>query len=176
MRCSVQNDWAARLYTGLCGARDGLCAVGDGRGATVGAGGRLARAAIMLGSSLLFMLLGHQLTLDMSLTLFTTLTFAGFCNAQRADTLASAAGCCLRWAGIAGAFLTKGLIARVLPLLTLDRLFGVAAGSGAVAPAAAGARRRAVHRAVACRGSSLIQHRLPQFFEFFFVREHFQRF
>ena len=166
-----QNDWAARLYIGLC-ALATLYAVWalvrrewDAAAA--------ARAAVMLGSSLLFILLGHQLTLDMSLTLFTTVTFVGFCNAQRAPHWQR--WMLLSWAGIAGAFLTKGLIAGVLPLLALivysllqrdltpwRRLLLV---------------RGAVVFAILCLPwLILIQHRLPQFFQFFFVREHFQRF
>ena len=76
--------WTARLYTGLTGL------------ATVLATAWLAlrlwgaaaawRSGIMLATSLLVVLMSHQLTLDMSLTLFTTLTLAGFCLAQNART------------------------------------------------------------------------------------------
>ena len=60
-----QNDWAARLYTGLCALATVyvLWAMIRREWGRVAA----ARAAVMLGSSLLFVLLGHQLTLDMSL-------------------------------------------------------------------------------------------------------------
>ena len=166
-----QSAWAARLYTGLCAL------------ATLGALGAMirrewgaeaaARAAIMLGSSLLFVLLGHQLLLDMSLTLFMTLTFIGFCNAQRSERWRGWMLLC--WAGIAGAFMTKGLIAGVLPLFTL---IVYSALQRDLAPW----RRLLLGRGALLFGVLclpwliLIQQRLPQFFQFFFVREHFQRF
>ena len=166
-----QNDWAARLYIGLCALATlyALWALVRREFDAAAA----ARAAVMLGSSLLFILLGHQLTLDMSLTLFTTVTFVGFCLAQRAAHWQR--WMMLSWAGIAGAFLTKGLIAGVLPLLTL------------IAYSVLQRDLSPWRRLLLVRGSVLfavlclpwlvlIQHRLPQFFEFFFVREHFQRF
>ena len=166
-----QNDWAARLYTGLC-ALATVCAIWALIRREWGAMAA-ARGAIMLGSSLWFLLLGHQLTLDMSLTLFMTLTFAGFCNAQRSERWRGWMLLC--WAAMAGAFMTKGLIAGVLPLFTL---IGYSALQRDLGP---------WRRLLPLRGSALfallclpwlllIQHRLPQFFQFFFVREHFERF
>ncbi len=99
-----QQRVAARLY-------NGLCALGTlyltwmlvrrewGTAAAV-------RAALMLASTLMFVLMGQQLLLDMSLTLYTTLTFASFCLAQRAARWRGWMLLC--WAGISGAFLTKG--------------------------------------------------------------------
>jgi 4-amino-4-deoxy-L-arabinose transferase-like glycosyltransferase len=166
-----QNDWAARLYTGLCALATVyvIWAMIRREWGAVAA----ARGAIMLGSSVWFLLLGHQVTLDMSLTLFMTVIFAGFCNAQRAERWRG--WMLLSWAGIAAAFMTKGLIAGVLPLFTLlgysllQRDFS------------------AWRRLLLVRGAALfallclpwlilIQHRLPPFFQFFFVREHFQRY
>ena len=166
-----QNDWAARLYTGLCalGTVYALWAMIRREWDAVAA----ARAAIMLGSSLLFVLLGHQLTLDMSLTLFMTLTFAGFCNAQRAVRWQG--WMLLSWAGIAGAFMTKGLIAGVLPLLTLSVYSALQRDMGPWRRLLLG--RGTILFGVLCLPwLILIQHRLPQFFQFFFVREHFQRY
>jgi 4-amino-4-deoxy-L-arabinose transferase-like glycosyltransferase len=166
-----QNDWAARLYTGLCALATVYVLWAMIRREWGGVAA--ARAAIMLGSSLLFVLLGHQLTLDMSLTLFMTLTFVGFCNAQRAVRWQG--WMLLSWAGIAAAFMTKGLIAGVLPLFTL---IIYSALQRDVAPW----RRLLLARGAVLFGVLclpwliLIQHRLPQFFQFFFVREHFERF
>jgi 4-amino-4-deoxy-L-arabinose transferase-like glycosyltransferase len=166
-----QNAWAARLYIGLCALATVYAIWALVRREWDGAAA--ARAAIMLVSSLLFMLLGHQLTLDMSLTLFTTVTFVAFCNAQRAPHWRR--WMLLSWAGIAGAFLTKGLIAGVLPLLTLivySALQRDLAPWRRLLPV-----RGALVFAILCLPwLILIQHRLPQFFQFFFVREHFQRF
>ena len=166
-----QNDWAARLYIGLCALATlyALWALVRREWDAAAA----ARAAVMLGSSLLFILLGHQLTLDMSLTLFTTLTFVGFCNAQRAAHWQR--WMLLSWAGIAGAFLTKGLIAGVLPLLTLG-VYSLLQRDLAPWRRLLLGRGTVVFLLLCLPWLLLIQHRLPQFFQFFFVREHFQRF
>lgn len=166
-----QNAWAARLYVGLCAL------------ATLYATWVLVRrewdapaalrAVLMLASSLLFMLLGHQLTLDMSLTLFTTLTFAGFCIAQRAVHWRR--WMLLSWAGIAGAFLTKGLVAGVLPLLTLIAYSVLQRDPGPWRRLLL-ARGAVLFALLSLPWLILIQQRLPEFFQFFFVREHFQRF
>ena len=166
-----ENDWAARLYTGLCALATvyALWAMIRREWGAEAA----ARAAIMLGSSLLFVLLGHQLTLDMSLTLFMTLTFVGFCNAQRAGRWQG--WMLLSWTGIAAAFMTKGLIAGVLPLFTLSVYSALQRD---VAPW----RRLLLVRGAVLFGVLclpwliLFQHRRPQFFQFFFVREHFERY
>ncbi len=165
------NDWAARLYLGLC-ALATIYVVWAMLRREWGTAAAI-RGAVMLGSSLWFLLLGHQLTLDMSLTLFMTLTFAGFCNAQRSEHWRG--WMLLSWAGIAAAFLTKGLIAGVLPL------FALVAYSLLQRDLAPWRRlllvRGAALFAVLCLPwLMLIQHRLPSFFQFFFVREHFQRF
>jgi 4-amino-4-deoxy-L-arabinose transferase-like glycosyltransferase len=166
-----QHDWAVRLYTGLC-ALATVYAIWTlirrewGRSAA-------ARGAIMLGSAMWFVLLGHQVTLDPSLTLYMTLTFVGFCNAQRAVRWQG--WMALSWLGIAAAFMTKGLIAGVLPFFAL---LVYSALQRDLAP---------WRRLLLVRGTVLflvlclpwlilIQHRLPQFFQFFFVREHFERF
>jgi 4-amino-4-deoxy-L-arabinose transferase-like glycosyltransferase len=166
-----QNDWAARLYIGLCALATLLALWALVRREWDAA--TAARAAIMLGSSLLFILLGHQLTLDMSLTLFTTVTFIGFCNAQRAQ--AWQRWMLLSWAGIAGAFLTKGLIAGVLPLLTLS-VYSVLQRDLTPWRRLLLVRGSVLFALLCLPWLVLIQHRLPQFFQFFFVREHLQRF
>jgi 4-amino-4-deoxy-L-arabinose transferase-like glycosyltransferase len=166
-----QNAWAARLYTGLC-ALATVYAIWamirrewDAEAA--------ARAAIMLGSSLLFLLLGQQLLLDMSLTLYMTLTFVGFCNAQRAERWQG--WMLLSWAGISGAFMTKGLIGGALPLLTLI-VYSVLQRDLAPWRRLLLVRGALLFGVLCLPWLILIQHRLPQFFQFFFVREHFQRF
>jgi hypothetical protein len=166
------NDWAARLYTGLCALVTAFATWALIRREWGAAAA--ARGAVMLGSSLLFVLLGHQLTLDMSLTLFMTLTLVGFCNAQR-PAARWQPWMALSWVGIAGAFMTKGLIAGVLPIFTLVAYCVVQRD---LAPW----RRLLLVRGAALFGVLclpwllLIQHRLPQFFQFFFIREHFQRY
>ena len=168
-----RNEWAARLYTALCSVATVLVTFLLTRMCFGRAAGW--RAAVMLGSSLLFVLLGQQLTLDMGLTLWMTVTFAGFCAAQRAQGGRRRMFMLLAWAGTAAAFLTKGLVAGVLPVLAL------------VAYSALRRDFTPWRRLEPLRGVPLffalslpwfvlIQHRLPEFFNFFFVREHFQRY
>jgi 4-amino-4-deoxy-L-arabinose transferase-like glycosyltransferase len=168
------NVWAARFYTGLCGLMTVLVTAGLARrlwGTAVA-----VRAGIMLASSLALLVMSQQLTLDMSLTFFTTLTFAGFCAAQNAPSVRQRRySMWLAWASAAGAFLTKGLVALVLPALTLcaysllyrnwrpwSRLSIV---SGCI-----------IFLLIALPWCVLMQRHVPQFIDFFFIREHFQRF
>ncbi len=170
-----EGDWSARLYTGLCGLATALV--------TALLAWRLWgtaaawRSGIICASSLLVMVMSHQLTLDMSLTLFMTITLAAFCVAQEARTGPGArrGWMALAWASAACAFLTKGLEAGALPVLAL-------------------AVYSALHRDLQpwrrlslLPGAALfllltlpwliaIERRLPSFFDFFFVREHFERF
>src|ERR1019366_8438837 len=70
------NVWAARLYTGLCGLFTVFVTAALARRLWGSAVAR--RAAIMLATSLALLVMSQQLTLDMSLTFFTTLTLAAF--------------------------------------------------------------------------------------------------
>jgi 4-amino-4-deoxy-L-arabinose transferase-like glycosyltransferase len=115
--------------------------------------------------------------LDMSLTFFMTLTLVAFCAAQHRETdvTARARFMWLAWASAAAAFLTKGLVAGVIPVLSL-------AGYSLLQRDFAAWRRLHIgvglvlFLLIAAPWLVLIQHRLPQFFDFFIVREHFKRF
>lgn len=169
------NVWAARLYTGLSGLLTVLVTAALARRLW---GGVVAwRAGIMLGASLALLVMSQQLTLDMSLAFFTTLTLAGFCIAQeaRTDDARRRRWMWLAWVSAAGAFLTKGLVALALPALTLCaysllyrqwrpwRRLSIASGL-------------VLFLVLTLPWCVLMQHHVPQFFDFFFVREHFQRF
>ena len=169
------SNWSARLYTSLCGLATVLLVMAlAGR-----LWGRAAawRSGIVLASSLLMLLMSHQLTLDMSLTLFMTLTLGTFCVAQheRTSPHARRGWMLAAWASAACAFLTKGLLAGALPILTL---IAYSALHRDLAP-----WRRlypvsglALFLLIVMPWLVLIQHRLPAFFNFFFVREHFERY
>lgn len=113
------NEFAARFWTGLCGAAGMLLAGFTGMrlfGRSAG-----VMAAVITASSLLYLVIGHLNTLDMSLSFFLQLTVCSFLIAQR-STPGSASErnwMLLAWAGAALAFLSKGLVALVLPSLTL---------------------------------------------------------
>ncbi|HTX23657.1 MAG TPA: phospholipid carrier-dependent glycosyltransferase [Steroidobacteraceae bacterium] len=170
-----ESDWSARLYTALCGLATVLVSAGLAR--RLWGAAAAWRTGIMLGSSLLVALLSHQLTLDMSLTLFMTGTLAAFCLAQDegADPRARRRWMALAWASAAGAFLTKGLVAGVLPVLALAAYSALHRDLKPwmrLAPVAG----LVLFLLLALPWFVLIQHRLPSFFDFFVVREHFQRY
>lgn len=169
------NVWAARFYAGLCG----LCTVLVSAALARRLWGSAAawRAGIMLASTLGMVVLSQQLTLDVSLTLFITGTLVSFCIAQDSQTAEGhrRRWMWLAWASAAAAFLTKGLIALVLPALTLVaysllyrhwkpwRRLSIFTGF-------------ALFASITVPWCVLMQRHVPQFFDFFFIREHFQRF
>ncbi|HYK25406.1 MAG TPA: phospholipid carrier-dependent glycosyltransferase, partial [Steroidobacteraceae bacterium] len=113
------SNWSARLYTALCGLATVLVVMALAR--RLWGAAAAWRSGIVLASSLLMLLMSHQLTLDASLTLFMTLTLATFCVAQheRTSPRARCGWMLAAWASAACAFLTKGLLAGALPVLTL---------------------------------------------------------
>ena len=175
MRCSAPAYWAARLYTGLCGLLTVLITAALARRLWGNAAGW--RAGFMSGSSLLLVLMGHQLTLDMSLTFYTTLTLAAFCIAQDSRTSPAARRywMWLVWAAAAGAFLTKGLIALVLPGIALFA-YSLLQRDWTIWRRLSLASGLPLFLLLALPWMVLMQRALPQFFDFFVVREHFQRY
>jgi 4-amino-4-deoxy-L-arabinose transferase-like glycosyltransferase len=170
-----ESEWSARLYTGLCGLATALVTawlafrLWDAASAW--------RAGILCASSLIVLVMSHQLTLDMSLTLYLTVTLAAFCVAHdpRTRPRERRLYMVLVWASAAAAFLTKGLEAGALPVLALVvySLMHRDAGPWRRLYPLAGL---AVFLALTLPWLIAIQSRLPSFFDFFIVREHFERF
>ena len=174
-RAFGQNEFAARLCTGLAGYLSLAAVFFLGRklwGFDAG-----VRAALFSAASTLFVLMGHQLTLDMLLSFWLTAALSCFLMAQARREDAGhwrpwMLGC---WAAMALGLLTKGLIAVLIPAATLGayvlwqrdwrllrRLnlrWGVPLFAAIAAP----------WFVLAARANG-------QFLEFFFVREHFLRF
>jgi 4-amino-4-deoxy-L-arabinose transferase-like glycosyltransferase len=166
--------WAARLYTGLCGLLTVL--VTAGLGLRLWGSAVAWRAGIMLASSLALLVMSQQLTLDMSLTFFTTLTLAGFCAAQEvASPSQRRYWMWLAWASSAAAFLTKGLVALVLPALALGA-YSLLYRQWKPWSRLSIPTGLMIFIVVAVPWCVLMQRHVPQFFDFFFIREHFQRF
>lgn len=113
------TDFAARFWAGLTGFA-GIVLAGF---AGVRLFGRAAgtMAATITASSLLYLAIGHINTLDMALSFFLELTVCSFLLAQcsAARSAAERNWMLLAWTAAALAFLSKGLIALVLPSLTL---------------------------------------------------------
>ena len=110
-----EHHWTARLWPALTGFLGVLLMFHVGArlyGHNAG-----LYAALVLGSSLLYTLMAHILTLDMGLTFFLTLALAGILLAldPRADAKTNRLWMHVAAAGCALAMLSKGLIGIVLP-------------------------------------------------------------
>lgn len=113
------NEWTARLWTALAGFLSMLLVYWAGCklfGQDAGIYGAFA-----LISNVYFVGLGHVNTLDMGLTLFTTLTLICFCIAQSKTSSEKIRKWYMlaAWVGMAFAVLSKGLVGIVLPGMTL---------------------------------------------------------
>ena len=170
-----EHQWTARLWSALTGFLGVLMVYFTGRrlfGATAG-----WYAALVLGSSLLYVLIGHVNTLDMGVSFFLSAAVCAFLLAQHdgADARARGRWMLAAWAALALALLSKGLIGLVLPgaalflyvLIERDwRLLG---------------RLHLVAGSVLLLALSLpwfvaVSRANPEFFHFFFIHEHFERF
>jgi 4-amino-4-deoxy-L-arabinose transferase-like glycosyltransferase len=181
-----RTEWAARLPTGVAGYLVLMAVYAIGR--RLWGPAAALKALLLTGGSILFVLLGHQLTLDMSLTAWLTASLACFVFAQvpadpgsggdrkerGAERLARAwmLGC---WAAMALATLTKGLIGVLIPGFTL-LAYIVWQRDGATLHRLDVRYGLPVFVALASPWFVLAARAQPGFLHFFFVREHFQRF
>ena len=169
------NEFAARLWPGLTAALAVLSLWWVTRRMM---GPRVALyAACVLGSSAWWIANGHFLNLDMGLSAFLAIALAGFCHAQRDEASAreTLAGMMLTWAAMALAVLSKGLIGIVLPGAALA-LYSVLARDFAVWRRMHWLKGALLFFAIAAPWFVLVSLRNPDFPEFFFVHEHFDRF
>ena len=169
------NEFAARLCTGVAGYLSLAAVFLLGRKLWGFAAG--VRAALFSAASTLFVLLGHQLTLDMLLSFWLTAALGCFLMAQArgegtGHRRAWMLGC---WAAMAFALLTKGLIGVLIPAAAL--------GAYVLWQRDWPLLRRLHLRwglplfaAVAAPWFVLAARANGQFLEFFFVREHLLRF
>ncbi len=168
-------EWSARLYTGVTGYLSLLLVFAIARRLWGFESG--LKALLLASASILFILLGHQLTLDMALSFWLLAALACFVFAQCNRELPRAwrawmLGC---WASMALAVLSKGLIGVVLPGFTLFAYVLWQRDTRALA--------RLNFRygiplffALAAPWFVLAARANGEFLKFFFIREHFQRF
>jgi 4-amino-4-deoxy-L-arabinose transferase-like glycosyltransferase len=169
------DEWTARLwpaYTGFLGIA-----------LTAFAGFRLAPRSPWLPTALTLAgcwgyFLGAQfLTLDMGLTFFLTAAMLGFLLSRRAGIppAEERSWMIFAWAGMACAVLSKGIVGIVIPGLALLVYVAIERELSLF-------RRLhwvpglCVFAAIALPWFVLAQHRNPEFFHFFFIREHFERY
>ncbi len=179
------DEFAARLYTGLCalGTLVVVWALANGCW-----GGEAAwRSAAVLAGMMLFVTMGQLLTLDMSLTFYLTLALAAFVLAQpRVGAagptavgglafLAGRRGILVAWLAVALGVLTKGLVAAAIPAAVLV-LYSVATRDWAPWRRLELAWGLPLFLGVTVPWHWLAARRLPDFLEFFFVHEHLARY
>jgi 4-amino-4-deoxy-L-arabinose transferase-like glycosyltransferase len=181
-----RGEFAARFYTACCAlATLGVvwlvaCSLWRGEAAW--------RAAAVLSSMVLFVILGQLLTLDMSLTFYMTVSLAGFLLAQprpvgSGPSAPSAAPenswqrrwMVIAWAAAALGVLTKGLVAAAIPaaVLALYSAYSRDFSPWRRLHAAVGLP---VFLAIAVPWHWMAALRMPGFLQFFFVHEHLARY
>jgi 4-amino-4-deoxy-L-arabinose transferase-like glycosyltransferase len=170
-----QHHWTARLWSALTGLL-GIFVVWETGRRLFGADAGLY-AALVLGGSLGYVVVAQFNNLDMGVSFFMGLALCAFLLAQdeRGDAHSRLGWMLLAWAATAGAVLSKGLIGLVLPGLVIAAyvvaqrdwrlLTRLHLGWGLV-----------VLLALTAPWFVVVSLRNPEFFDFFFIHEHFVRF
>jgi 4-amino-4-deoxy-L-arabinose transferase-like glycosyltransferase len=174
-RCFGQSEFTARLCTGLAGYLSLLAVFFTARRLWGGAAG--TRALLFTSASSLFVLLGHQLTLDMLLSFCLTAALCCFLIAQSDRDEGGAwrawmLGC---WSAMALAVLTKGLIGVLIPAASLG-MYLLWQRDWPVLRRLNLRWGLPLFAAIAVPWFLLAARANSSFLRFFFVREHFQRF
>ncbi len=169
-----ESDFTARLYTALCGLGCILMIAYAGKRIYDEETGMLA-GLVML-SAPYFAAMSEIVTLDMGLTFWMTLSISSLMISQRASReFSRRRWLWLAWAGMAAAVLSKGLIGIVFPaaavflycvfqrnfrlIFKLEWLWGPL-----------------IFLAITVPWFALVSIRNPEFPQFFFIHEHFERF
>ncbi|HTP95288.1 MAG TPA: glycosyltransferase family 39 protein [Burkholderiales bacterium] len=170
-----EHHWTARLWPALTGLL-GVLAVYLCGVRVFGADAGLY-AALTLASSLLYAMIAHVNTLDMGLTFFMTAALAGFLLAQRPG--ASAAdnrnAMLVAWAATAGAIMSKGLIGVVLPAAVVA-IYMLVQRDFALLRRLHFGKGIGVLLLLTAPWFVAVSLANPEFPQFFFVHEHFERF
>ena len=169
------NEFASRFWCGFTGLL-GVLFAGWAGSRLFGRSAGLMTAAL-LGCSLIWVILGHLNTLDMSLSFFLEVSILAFLLAQQAPlgSKTERNWMLTAWGAAALACLTKGLEAVVLPSLTLvvytivEREFSAWRRLHIVAGLP-------LFLAIAAPWFVAVSIANPEFAHFFFIHEHFERF
>ncbi|MDP4028376.1 MAG: glycosyltransferase family 39 protein [Gallionella sp.] len=169
-----EHQWTSRLWAALTGLA-GVLVVGF-------AGARLfgreagIYAALILGSSSLYALMSHVNTLDMGVTFFISLGIFALLLAQQESAPALRRNwMLLAWAAMALAVLSKGLMGLILPGAALF-LYSVFNRDVKVWLRMHWVSGLLMFFLVVAPWFVLVMRANPEFFQFFFIREHFERF
>lgn len=170
-----QTEWVARLWPGLTGFFGVLLVFWFGNrlfGPPVGLYG-----AAVTASSAIYISIGHMLTLDMGLTLFMSASVFAIALAQRdrASEAERRRWMLLAWAAAALAVMSKGLIGIVLPAGAIA-LYVLVERDWKILARLHSAPGALLFVAIAAPWFVAVSVVNPEFFRFFFVHEHFERF
>jgi len=168
-----ESAFTARIYTALCGLL-ALVAVGFTARRLAGGDGALLAVGVLL-SSPYFLGLGGVVTLDMGLTAWTTIAVCAFLLAVTGPEGERRRWMLLAWAGMALAVLSKGLIGIVFPAAAIF-LHCLVNRDWRLVARLEWARGIALFLAIAAPWFVLVSAANPEFPQFFFVHEHFERF
>jgi 4-amino-4-deoxy-L-arabinose transferase-like glycosyltransferase len=169
------DEWTARMWPAVTGL---LCIAFTAFAARLlSPGSSPGVAALVLVGSWGFFLGSQFLTLDMGITFFLTVSMLSYALSRRVDIppWVQRNWMLLAWAAAALAILSKGLVGVVIPGLALAVYIAVERDLSAL-------RRLhwipgiALFAGIALPWFVLVQDRNPEFFHFFFVHEHFERY
>jgi len=169
-----EHQWTSRLWAGLTGFAGLLLVWSVGMRLF----GREAAgyAALLLGSSLLYVLIGHINTLDMGVTFFLTLgIFALLIGQSQTYPHLRRNWMLLAWAGLALAVLSKGLMGIILPG-TAVFLYCMVQRDFTVLKRMHWLSGMAVFLLITGPWFYLVMQANPEFFDRFFIYEHYTRF
>jgi 4-amino-4-deoxy-L-arabinose transferase-like glycosyltransferase len=170
-----EHQWTSRLWAGLTGFAGLFLVWFTGRRLFDMASANYA--AMILSSSMLYVMMSHINTLDMGVTFFITLGIFSFMLGQQENIPAKTSRnwMLLAWAGLALAVLSKGLMGIILPgtavfiYCLVRRDFTVLKRMHCMAGLA-------VFMAICAPWFYLVMKANPEFFEKFFIYEHYTRF
>ncbi|ADE11605.1 glycosyltransferase family 39 protein [Sideroxydans lithotrophicus] len=169
-----EHQWTSRIWTALTGFAGILLAWFAGARLF----GREAGiyAALLLGSSMLYTMMAHINTLDMGVTFFITLGIFSLLLAQKEEHDAQQRNwMLLAWAALALSVLSKGLMGLVLPGAALF-LYSIFNRDIRIWKRMHWIGGLLVFFLIATPWFVLVMRDNPEFFHFFFIHEHLERF
>ena len=170
-----EEEFVARLWPALAGFLTLLLVYRMGRRiAGVRAG---VLAAAVLATTFQFFVFSQIVTLDMGLSFFLTLALYGFLASQdrRVASSQQRNSAIVMWSAMALAVLSKGLVGVVLPALVLFAYIAIERDWKLLGRLHWGVGIP-VFLLIALPWFVWVQVRNPEFFQFFFIREHFGRY
>ena len=170
-----EHQWTSRLWVALTGFAGILLVWFAGTRLFGCAAGRYA--AMLLGGSLFYALMGHINTLDMGVTFFITLGIVGLLLGQKEenDVRTRRNWMVLAWVAMALAVLSKGLMGLVLPGAALF-LYSILQRDIGVWKRMHWSIGLLLFMLVVSPWFYLVMKANPEFFQKFFIYEHYTRF